>query len=684
MSRTGNGAGQTASPGIQTGLGLLLLGTVLPLFPELPGAVVLYLSVLFATHLALQRFPGLRFGRWLLALPTIGAIWLVLQQFHTLFGYRAGISLFALMLALKLLEGRSERDFYVTVVLGLFFLVSRFLLDHSIYLALYGLLIVLGMLVLLLQHNRRRPAPGRRALGFALTILLQALPLAVVLFLLFPRLSGPLWSLDLKGTGGITGLSDSMAPGSIHRLIRSEEPVFRADFGGPPPPREQLYWRGPVLWHSDGYRWSRGTPATLGPPGIKAFSPALRYRLVLEPHGKPWVLALDLPANTPGGTRMSADFQLLADRPIDQRRQFELASVILYRTGDLEETERRAALQLPANITPRMRSLVADWQTTAGDAAAVVRQALDHFHRESFVYTLTPSPPGANPTDGFLFETRSGFCEHYAAAFTLLMRIAGIPSRVVTGYLGGEYNELGNYLMVRQAEAHAWSEVWLAGRGWVRIDPTAAVAPERVLREISPGDDTPGAPVSFRTAGGGFLDSTLRRLRMTLDALNTRWHLWVPGYDARRQARFLGWLGLDSLGPSGIGLTLVAALALIMIVLGFGLLRSRNRRPDPVRELYDLFCGRLAAAGVPRAAHEGPEDFARRAAQAKAELKPAIGRISTLYCRLRYSGRGTVEQFREFRRLVRGFRPGRGGRRRRIRVKSAAAPPAGRPPDAAR
>ncbi len=664
MARAKKATEQIPSARIQTGLGLLLLGAALPLYSDLPGAVTLYLSALFAAHLALQRYPRLRFGRWLLVLPTIAAIWLVLHQFHTLFGYQAGISLFALMLALKLLESRSERDFYVTVVLGLFFLVSQFLLDQSMYLALYALLIVVGMLALLLQHNRQRPVARRRALGFALATLLQALPLAAVLFLLFPRLSGPLWSLDLEGTSGVTGLSDSMAPGSINRLIRSEEPVFRADFDGPPPDRELLYWRGPVLWYSDGYRWSRGTPATHRPPQLRAFSHSLRYRLILEPHGKPWVLALDLPTNTPGGTRMSADFQLIADRPIDQRRQFELESVTTYNTGALEESTRRAALQLPGNITPRMRSLVADWRSAAEDSAAVVQQALDHFNREAFVYTLTPPLAGANPTDGFLFKTRSGFCEHYAAAFTLLMRIAGIPSRVVTGYLGGEYNKLGNYLMVRQAEAHAWSEVWLQGRGWVRVDPTAAVAPERILQEISLGDDAPGSPVSFRIEHGGFLDSTLRRLRMALDALDTRWHIWVLGYDAPRQARFLGWLGLDFLEPLGIGLIMAAALALLMIALGFGLLRQRNRRVDPVREFYNLFCRRLAAVGVARAAHEGPEDFARRAARARADLKPAIRRISALYCRLRYSGRGTAEQLMELRRLVRGFRPVRGGKRR--------------------
>jgi transglutaminase-like putative cysteine protease len=659
-------AEKTPDPRTMTGLGLLLLGANLPLFRELPSAITLYLSALFATHLARQRFARLRFGRWLLVPLTIAAIWLVLRQFHTLFGYQAGLSLFALMLALKLLESRSERDFYVTVVLGLFFLVSQFLLDQSMYLALYALLIVLGILALLLQHNRQRPAPGRRALGFALATLLQALPLMAVLFLLFPRLGGPLWSLDLKGTSGITGLSDSMAPGSINRLIRSEEPVFRADFDGPPPEREQLYWRGPVLWRSDGFRWTRGTPATLAPPELQAFSQALRYRLILEPHNKPWVLALDLPANTPDGTRMTADFQLIADRPIDQRRQFELESVTLYNTGDLAEPELRAALQLPGNITPRMRALVAGWRAVEKDREAVVRQALDHFHREAFVYTLTPPLPGANPTDGFLFETRAGFCEHYAAAFTLLMRIAGIPSRVVTGYLGGEYNELGNYLMVRQAEAHAWSEVWLERRGWVRIDPTAAVAPERVMQEISLGDDAPGSPVSFRIEDGGLLDSTLRRLRMALDALNTRWHIWVLGYDARRQARFLGWLGLDFLEPLGIGLVMAAALALIMIALGFGLLQQRNKRSDSVTALYDLFCRRLAAVGIARAADEGPEDFARRAARARVDLKPAIRRISALYCRLRYSGRGTAEQLRELRRLVRGFRPRRRGKRQRF------------------
>jgi transglutaminase-like putative cysteine protease len=586
---------------------------------------------------------------------------LVLQQLHTLLGFRAGHSVLALMLALKLLECRRERDFYVAVVLGLFFIVATFLVNQSWHLAVYALALVLGLVAVLERHNRGSRCPWAPGMRFGARALLQAAPLAAVLFLLSPRLEVPLWNLPLDRTVGITGLSDSMQPGSISRLVASDETAFRADFDGPVPAPAQRYWRGPVFRHFDGRRWSPGR-GRQGAPAIRTLVEPLAYRVLLEPHGKRWVLALDLPVSAPPGTRLTADAQLLSAEPLRQRRRYQLRSVLAYATGPLSDSERAAALQLPGNVTSRMATLAASWRGASGEAAGAVRRGLEFLRREAFVYTLSPPRLGANPTDAFLFETRAGFCEHYASAFTLMMRLAGVPSRVVTGYLGGEYNAVGGHLVVRQSDAHAWSEVWLDGGGWTRVDPTAAVAPERVLRRIDPGVETAGAPVRFVGAEGHLLTRLAEGVRLTLDALNTRWDLWVLGYDSRLQGQILGWLGLGRLAREGLWLVTAAGAGLVVSLLGLVLLRGRPRPTEPLTRLYRLFCHRLAAVGLARAGHEGPRDFALRAATLRPDLAPSIERISALYCRLRFSGRGCREDLLELRREVRGFRPGRRAR----------------------
>jgi hypothetical protein len=309
-----------------------------------------------------------------------------------------------------------------------------------------------------------------------------------------------------------------------------------------------------------------------------------------------------------------------------------------------------------------MKALADRWRAGTTGPIGIVENALRHFRREAFVYTLTPPALGSNPTDAFLFETRAGFCEHYASAFTLLMRIAGIPSRVVTGYLGGEYNELGDYLIVHQADAHAWSEVWIEGRGWTRIDPTAAVAPERVRRRIEFVDGRVGAPVRFLGDDLRFIGDLGRRLRLSLDTLNTRWEMWVLGYNSRRQSDILSLLGLKSAQPWSVGALMVGASALVVLLLASFTFDRRRYPEDPVTRLYRKFCDRLAAVGLERAPYEGAQDFAARAGAARPDLKPDIERISSLYCRLRYGRRSDPGLADELRALVRGFRP----RRRRL------------------
>jgi transglutaminase-like putative cysteine protease len=325
-----------------------------------------------------------------------------------------------------------------------------------------------------------------------------------------------------------------MHPGDISRLIQSDELAFRAEFKARQPTPQQLYWRGPVLWDYDGRTWLTHTPPDFVPLHAAGLGEPLTYRLILEPQRQPWLLLLGLPKRLPPlpGSHLGPDLQWQSDKPIDQRLQYEVEAWPDYRLqADTPPGPR--ALALPAEGDPQARELARQWQAQSANDAAIVARALTLFRQEPFHYTLAPPPLGLNAVDGFLFASRRGFCEHYAGSFVFLMRAAGVPARVVTGYQGGEKNPLGGHYVIRGRDAHAWAEVWLAGQGWVRVDPTAAVAPSRVERGIA------GAlPAHERI--GGFVDAGwLMPLRLTWDLVNNQWNVWVLGYDDDRQRRLL-------------------------------------------------------------------------------------------------------------------------------------------------
>jgi transglutaminase-like putative cysteine protease len=428
----------------------------LPLVRYLSWQITAFLALVLGLRLAAVRWPEATPGRFaLLALTAVGGLncW---HAYQGLPGRAGGAALFVTMLGLKLLELRAKRDYRVVAMLLGFLVMVQFLFDRSGVLTVYLAAVTLAAVMLLVDLNGGFGVSGWRIpLRLSARLGLEALPVAIALFILFPRLESPLWSLGVEREAGVVGMSDRLELGSISELVITAELAFRARFDRGAPPASRLYWRGLVLWSAGESGWSPGLYPQSQPDGegLASAGERLDYELVLEPSGKRWVFALDLPTEHPRDTVLSADFQLLADRPIEAPKRFRMRSALEYRTRDSPEPLRQLALQLPANVTQRMRDLVAGWRRGGSGDWAVVQAALDFFHREPFAYTLSPPPPGSNPTDSFLFETRSGYCEHYANSFALLMRIAGIPSRIVLGYLGGELNAIGGYYMVWQSDA---------------------------------------------------------------------------------------------------------------------------------------------------------------------------------------------------------------------------------------
>ncbi len=431
-------------------------------------------------------------GQWFKVALTLALTGTVLAMFHTLNGLNAGSALLVLMGAIKLLEATSRRDRLIVVGVSFYLLIAACLTSQELLRApLYLLQAWACCTALLYAAHPQAPIPSAQAGRLSLRSLMLALPLALLLFLLFPRLSGAFWSLGNAGQAQ-TGLSDRMSPGSISELGNSVEPVFRVWFSGPPPPPEQRYWRGPVLHDFDGYTWTR-THGDYRPETLQYLGPPYHYQIRLEPDSTPWWPALDT-VQTAGapGTRITPDRQLVAFRPFHDAVTYSATSYTTTRSAEpLSRLAQRFDAALPDGRNPRSQALARRLRAAAPDVPAYVASVVALFRDGHFEYTLTPPLLDLNSVDDFLFNTRRGFCGHFASAFAMLMRAGGVPARVVTGYQGGEWNPIGGYFLIRRSDAHAWVEVWEDGRGWVRVDPTAIVAPERLRRGIL--DLLPGA-----------------------------------------------------------------------------------------------------------------------------------------------------------------------------------------------
>ena len=651
----------------------LLLGCVaiayLPHLAHLPlwvgGALAGCCGGLVAVTAGWIRAPGrgLRF-----VLATLG-LTAVALQYGRINGADSGSALLTLMLGLKLLETRTGRDRILVVYLCFFLLGSGFLHDQALPGGALGLLGLLPLTCawMLLQEDAGRP-PLQLAVRKTAVLLAQALPLMLVLFLLFPRLSGPLWSIPRETGTARIGLSDHMAPGAITALGQSGAVAFRTRFFGPPPPPAARYWRALVLWDYDGLTWRNRQPAELGPTPLVPLSAPIVYEITLEPQGQPWLPLLDVPARIEVHEARFTGREALASKPVEERLRYQASSYASYRLAPEPDPALMArALALPKTGNAAARALAQEWQARFADPAERARAALRLFREAPFYYTLQPPPLGSEGIDDFLFQSRRGFCEHYAGAFVFLMRAAGVPARVVTGYQGGETNPLGDYLIVRQADAHAWAEIWLAGQGWVRIDPTAAVAPERIEDGAAAAlaGELP-APVRLLRES-----MALQRLRLGWDAVNYRWNDWVLGYGPDKQRTVLTQWGFDSVEPGRL-MGWVTLLTVGMSAL-IGLWMGRHREPrsggDPVADGFTRLRRRLSRAGHPPRPGEGPRDYLARCAAAEPAWHTQLAVLGADYLALRYGPHPAAEQQARFRRAVRRFHPRWLRLRRRWRVR---------------
>jgi transglutaminase-like putative cysteine protease len=593
------------------------------------------------------------------------------QYGRDVFSTDATVALLVVGITLKLLEMHQKRDVLVVLYLAYFTVVAEFIYSQAILVALYmGLaVIVITSALMALNQNADNQAPWR-TVRLSAVILLQSAPLMLVFFLFAPRIS-PLWSVPVQANTGTTGLSDSMAPGDIGNLTRSAEVAFRVQFKGKAPPYSELYWRALTLDDFTGREWRRtfndaqffGADVRDQKPwytNIEYQGAPVDYNVIMEPTFQNWIFTLMIPQIGDERMIMTRDFQVGSKRPVSQRFSYDARSFLQYQadTGD-EGNQQRRSRNLPDGSNPQARAFAQQLYASVTSDREYINAVLENFRQQNFFYTLNPPTLGQHSVDEFLFSTRQGFCEHYASSFTFLMRAAGIPARVVTGYQGGSFNPYDGTLTVRQYDAHAWSEVWLPGEGWIRVDPTAAVAPERISQgseitlqqEESFMDDATFSLMRFRSS------VLLNDLRLRLEMIDYAWNRFVLNYNQDMQfnliSRLFGRLTQAKVIVAVLGFMLVLGVFIALTVFG----KSGRAAKAPAIILYLRFCACLSSRGYARMPGETPLHYLERVRRLNPRWANDMQTITTLFTELAFSSEANnPEKLQQLRKYIRRFR----------------------------
>jgi len=650
---------------------ICLFALVAPHAARLPLWVLAVYIIAVVWRLQVHR------GRWsfpgnaLKIALTVSSFAGIFLSYGSLVGLEPTVALLLTAFAFKFIELSQRKDAYVLLFLGYFVCLTEFLFSQDLLITVYSLLCVtLVTTALVALHQPGQHEFRRGTIGLAGAMLLQAMPMMIVLFFLFPRI-GPLWTVPISKHSGKTGMSDFMKPGDVASLSQSSDVAFRVKFDGHIPPNKDLYWRGLVFSKLEQGIWSSLSyyEVPVGeqrPEPVATEGEPLGYSIIIEPTQQNWLYGLHYAQSSTPGVMHSSDFRLFSPSVVEVETLYRAKSwkdaVV---ETDLSGWRRNTETRLPPEGNPRTRRLALALREEVATDAQFVDLVLDRFNREPYVYTLQPGAlSGRDTIDQFLFETRRGFCEHYASAFVFMMRAVGVPARVIAGYQGGETNPVNKTVIVHQFDAHAWAEVWLPDRGWVRADPTAAVAPQRielgleqaVLSEGSFLAAEPLSPVRFRSI------PLLNQIRLRYDALTYRWQSWVVGFNSNRQMELLRDF-FGEISARSFATVFMGSWALVLIPLAISLLYKRDTSPtSPADKHYRIFCKRLAVLGLRRRPGEAPGEFAARAAAAVPDASGHVWRITHLYSELAYEqgeGGGKDEILARFIRAVAGFKPDR-------------------------
>ncbi len=615
-------------------------------------------------YLALTMRP-LPSAWWRLGLLAL-AIAATLFTHKTLLGRDAGVTMLAVLLTLKTLELRARRDAFVVFFLGFFCMLANFFYSQSLLTAASMLVGLLGLLTVLVNaHVPVGKPPLLQAAKTAGWMALLGAPIMMVLFLLFPRLS-PLWGVPSDGVVGRSGLSAKMQVGTIASLALDDSVAMRIKFDGKPPLQSDLYFRGPVLSSFDGREWL--------PANVDVFSrfkvtaslvvsgAPISYEVTMEPSSKPWLMVLDAAAQSPVltgyQTVMQADLQWLLNRPLNDLLRYKVQSYPSFEHGPKTAViGLREFVELPPGFNPRTLALAneirRDARYTQAGSAALVDVAMSKLRTGGYAYTLEPGVYGQNTADEFWFDKKEGFCEHIASSFVILMRALDVPARIVTGYQGGEQNPVDGLWTIRQSAAHAWAEVWYEGRGWVRVDPTSAVAPGRTgaYQRLQAPQNVVGQALTNLNPRFSL------QLRATWDAINSAWNQRILNYTQGRQLDLLKNIGFQSPSWQDLSKVLIGIIVMVSLLGAVWGLWERTQH-DPWLRLLARARKRLAKAGINSTAATSPRQLAELLKTHHSAQYAALGGWLMQLEAQRYAASGsdhTLKQLRQLRQLRQQF-----------------------------
>lgn len=598
-------------------------------------------------------------------LLTLTSIVLIFTQPTAMMSQNAGVELLLMMTCLKLFETTSARDTTVTYGLCLFVLLTAFLYNSSIYMWVYSLLVIYAILhsIQFTSSQNTQHKIVLRPDKSLLRIMALGLPLTALVFIVLPRPAAPLWGIPSQGGMAKTGLTEQMSPGAIGQLGDNDSVAFRVKFFGNAPDISDMYWRGPIFTFYNGHTWNEpkfagsyiryNQPQKMALPGNADNSTRYHYQVLLNPDNRKWLFALNINDAAPPLTHYTPTDQLLASRAITTSFIYEIdPSKTKIARNEIEPFTRRY-LRLPTNFGKQARQLVAQFKTHINKQRPydrqIVEQALNYFRNNNFVYTRKPAQLLRDPVDQFLFDSRAGFCEHYASAFAFLMRAADIPARIVTGYQGADYNPAQDYYIVRQSNAHAWTEVWIQNQGWTRIDPTRVIPPGRIDRSSINAQQTQDAR---KRTQHNLLAHPIEMISDYFDLIDYEWGLHVVGFDLQSQIALFKTVQQHLRTILLTVLILVSAFIVVIVLLA----RRRFKIYDPVARSYQRFCYLFSRRGLSKAAHETPNQFAQRAVQRYPRWKAQIEQVTSLYLQLRYSKTPAIGAIAQLQHQVKALR----------------------------
>lgn len=596
--------------------------------------------------------------KWVLVFLAIAGIAGIAAEYRTVFGQDAGVGLISIMASLKLLEIKNRRDLIITVFIIYFVIITNLFFSTSVFMTVYmfiAVLITTAALVFYTQSGTGLKSSFR----ISASVLLRALPLMIIMFVLFPRIQGSLWK-GFRVNSGKAGFSDTLSPGSVSSLAMTGDVAFRVEFSGEIPPVNELYWKGVVFGSYDGRNWKKSMSYGL-PQYFSRKSPDHEYTVTLEPSNSRYMFISGCPVSIPPGSEIMADGSLRSRFLITERMQYRVASENSCDRFRMTSPDEEF-ISLPYRGNERSRSQALLWKNRLVSHDAIVRAALDFLRTGGFTYSLKPPLlDSGDPVDEFLFSAKKGYCEHYATAFAFLMRSAGIPARVVGGYQGGEINPVGGHLIVTQDKAHAWVEIFHEKNGWITVDPTSVVAPERLTRGLSSSVPKDEISLAMSMSENRFVGGLWKKTLFALDYANHGWNRLVIGYTYNRQKKLFDFIGINPGKVTGalflVSVMLVSVMTVFIVV--WKLRIDPLKKTDPVAWNWMKFCKKMSDAGIKRSYSEGPVEFMERIVSLRPDLKNEAELIAGRYVRLRYSRHGfSVEAVAEFVEMVKKFRAG--------------------------